>query len=270
MPEQPDASPSPPRTTDNEHDLSAAHRWSDDEQEHLDPQRKGKAREHYPQHPDDPSPQQYPPTSEEEAETRRIEENLRRWELAERAKRKAARDSVGAAAAAAAAADGSGSMLSSVVRRASTMLGGGGGRAHANDEPSRGAHTVLSSQDEMAEVDAVIPLEDIVATPTPSPTTSAADSNPFSDANAEMLTPTMSTKRPALLAASSSIRRPPTPKPLGLPPPRAPPPMVAPPPDPVPEDEEETKETRWWHEWLCGFGEDRRSDRQAGRTNPFE
>ncbi|KAF8647109.1 hypothetical protein AX16_006941 [Volvariella volvacea WC 439] len=35
----------------------------------------------------------YPPMTDEEAETRRVEETLRRWEIAERAKRKAARES---------------------------------------------------------------------------------------------------------------------------------------------------------------------------------
>ncbi|KAF8891637.1 hypothetical protein BD779DRAFT_137593 [Infundibulicybe gibba] len=36
----------------------------------------------------------YPPTSDGEAETRRVEETLKRWELAERQKRKAARESI--------------------------------------------------------------------------------------------------------------------------------------------------------------------------------
>ncbi|KAF7315362.1 hypothetical protein MIND_00050800 [Mycena indigotica] len=251
-----------PRSPDHEQDLSGAHRWSDEEAEvqHLDPSSKGKARETY----SNDQPQEYPPTTDDETETRQIEENLRRWELAERAKRKAARESV--------TADGSGSLLSNAVRRASILFSGGGGRPkRASDDLGRGTHAVLSSQENID----IVPLDDIAATPTPSPTHSEP-SNPFSDAHAESLTPastststpTSPPKRPALLSASSSIRRPPSPKPLGLPPPRAPPPSLTPPPDPEPEP----KESRWWHEWLCGLSEgpDRGGNNQSGRTNPFE
>ncbi|KAJ7072411.1 hypothetical protein C8F01DRAFT_1243452 [Mycena amicta] len=251
------AGPLPPHTADNEQDLAGAHRWSDDEAEaeHLHPSSKGKARQTYPDDEDRPELQEYPPTTDDDADTRRIEENLRRWELAERAKRKAAREQRELPVVA-----GESSLLSNVVHRASTLLG----RApRPHDEPSRGAHTVLSSQENLDSVR----LDDIAASPTPSPTHSEP-SNPFSDANAE---PPSTPQRPALLAASSSIRRPPTPKPLGLPPPRVLPPSSTPPVEPTQEDAE-PKETRWWHEWLCGFGEgpDRGGHSQAGRTNPFE
>ncbi|KAJ7188358.1 hypothetical protein C8R46DRAFT_1171476 [Mycena filopes] len=263
-----------------EEDLTGAHQWSDDEAEHLDPSNKrmGKAREVYPDQDDASSSssseqQEYPPVTDEEAETRRIEENLRRWEVAERMKRKAARDSV--------PSDGHPPTVLSNVWRASSIW-------KKNPNP----HNINPN-----EID-VVPLEDIAATPTPSPTHSESSNpfanpaapNPFSDAEAVMspstdpppVTPqsenadaiALQPQRPALLTASSSIRRPPTPKPLGLPPPRAPPPplqQTTPPPVPVPTEEVEQK-TRWWHEWLCGFGEgpDRGGDHQAGRTNPFE
>ncbi|KAJ6593815.1 hypothetical protein B0H19DRAFT_1092107 [Mycena capillaripes] len=283
-PRSPSPSPEPP--SPHEEDLAGARRWDDDDEaEHLDPssKSKGKAREVYPDK-DDP---EYPPVTDEDAETRRIEENLKRWEVAERMKRKAARESSTDVQPP--------SLLRNVSWRASSLWSGRNSQNPHNINTSLGAHTALNSED---TVD-VVPLADIAATPTPSPTHSESSNpftnpqapDPFSDAEAVMSpsadppppTPQMekddaialSPQRPALLAASSSmsIRRPPTPKPLGLPPPRAPPPPLpqnSPPPIPVPTDEE--PKTRWWHEWLCGFGEgpDRGGDHQAGRTNPFE
>ncbi|KAJ7430862.1 hypothetical protein B0H11DRAFT_2133646 [Mycena galericulata] len=221
--------PSSPSAPQNEQD-AAAQEWSDDDEaEHLDPSNKGKGKA-----------RQLPRSPEPEKTTR----NTRR-------------------------------------RRASSLWSSRNSQYPHNINPSLGAHTALNSQD---SVD-VVPLDDIAATPTPSPTRSEASNpftpDPFSDAAAVMSpsadppppTPQLekedaiamtSPQRPALLTASSSIRRPPTPKPLGLPPPRAPPP-------PLPQNTP-PPETRWWHEWLCGFGEgsDRGGDNQAGRTNPFE
>ncbi|KAJ7084300.1 hypothetical protein B0H15DRAFT_848565 [Mycena belliarum] len=277
--------PLPPSPPPHEEDLSGAHRWShdDDEAEYLDPSNKGKAREVYPDDEDeDPA---YPPVTDEEAETRRVQENLKRWEVAERMKRKAAREST---------LEPQPSLLADVTRRASLLWTARKVPNPHNINPTLGAHAALNSQD---SVD-IVPLDE-VATPTPSPAPSEpstptadpfANPDPFADAavmspSAEPPPPTpqleagdaiaMTTpRRPALLAASSSIRRPPTPKPLGLPPPRAPPPPLpqnSPPPVPVP-DENAQRETRWWHEWLCGFGEgsDRGGEDQSGRTNPFE
>ncbi|KAJ7703289.1 hypothetical protein B0H17DRAFT_1167049 [Mycena rosella] len=282
---RPRASPPPPPSPQNEEDLAAAHQWSDGEAEHLDPSSKGKgkARELYPDEEDPDDTQEYPPVNDDEAETRRVEETLKRWEVAERMKRKAARES--------ALEPQAPSLLVNVTRRASLLWPGRNAQNPHNINPSLGTHTALNTQDSAD----VAPLDDIV-TPTPSPTHSEhsnpfANPDPFSDAEAVMSpsadppppTPQLekedaiamtAPRRPALLSASSSIRRPPTPKPLGLPPPRAPPPPLpenTPPPIPIP-DEEEPKETRWWHDWLCGFGEgsDRGGDHQSGRTNPFE
>jgi len=79
--------------------------------------------------------------------------------------------------------------------------------------------------------------------------------------------------RPALMASTSSFTQPPPPpKPLGLPPPRTPPPpnMSSPPtpmtsPTLTTERQKEPKETRWWHDWLCGLteGSDRGGDDQV-------
>ncbi|KAF7376069.1 hypothetical protein MSAN_00021700 [Mycena sanguinolenta] len=334
MPSEDDLVPPSPPSPQDEEDLAGAHRWHDDEEEHLDPsnkkakgkaksralydpvsvseprQAKGKAKaneypeeddvsasatyngstiNHYPDEDDDDEDgQEYPPVAEDEAETRRIEENLKRWEVAERMKRKAARESAHLDPQAP-------TVLSNFTRRASLLWSGNKAPTPRNNDPSLGAHIALSSQD---EVDTV-PLDDIAATPTPSPThsepsnpftsTQIPGADPFSDA-AAVMSPTnepppplqdgiplqSQPQRPAMLTASSSmsVRRPPTPKPLGLPPPRAPPPPLpqnSPPPVPVPNDDEEPK-VRWWHEWLCGLGEgsDRGGDHQAGRTNPFE
>ncbi|KAJ7287631.1 hypothetical protein C8J57DRAFT_1446320 [Mycena rebaudengoi] len=273
--------PSPP--TPIEEDLSGAHQWSDDENKLLDPssKAKGKARQLY---DDAADSQDYPPVNDDEAETRRIEENLKRWEVAERMKRKAARESTTPDSAQ------TPSLLAGVGRRASSLWPG-----RKSQNPSTlGTHSALQSEE---PVDAV-PLDDIAATPTPSPTRSeppedpfANPQSPFTDDAAVMSpsndppppTPHMDKadpmdadpQRPALLTATSSFRRPPTPKPLGLPPPRAPPPPLppnSPPPVPVPASDDEPQKTRWWHEWLCGFGEgpDRGGEHQAGRTNPFE
>ncbi|KAJ7647413.1 hypothetical protein FB45DRAFT_975115 [Roridomyces roridus] len=275
----------PPPPPHNEEDLAVPKGWSDDE----DDEDLGKRSE------------EYPPVNEDETETRRIEENLKRWEVAERMKRKTARESKLSEPQAS-------TLLSEVSRRASLLwTTTRTSPSQRNMNPSLGTHAALNSED---SVD-VVPLDEIAATPTPSPT--VTDQNPFAnpesspaspstanpfidpeagtimsptevpvemdDSTATLTVPSTPT-RPALLTASSSYRRPPTPKPLGLPPPRAPPPLApetAPPPPPLPEpiheeEEEEPQPTRWWHEWLCGLGEgdDRGGDHQAGRTNPFE
>ncbi|GLB37150.1 hypothetical protein LshimejAT787_0402010 [Lyophyllum shimeji] len=237
----------------------------------------------------------YPPTNDEEAETRRVEENLRRWEAAERQRRKAARES----------AYSSPSLVSDVSRRASLLLSGNRSR-HKNDS-SLGNHVALRSQENISEV----PLEDINATPTPSASPSPSPSpkprdstdtqNPFANPPeplspfadplqiSALMSPSMddpSAKRSSdqvpVAGSSASKRAPPgPPMPLGLPAPRTPPPPVDAPPQSKPppslsrsakSTDDPPKETRWWHDWLCGCGEgpDRGGDYQAGRTNPFE
>lgn len=182
-------------------------------------------------------------------------------------------------------------VVSNLTWRASLLWSGKKARAPHDIDPSLGTHTALNSQDEPD----VVPLSNIAVTPSPSPTRSEPSNpftdaqtpgaDPFSDAEAVM-SPTnepplptpqlenedaiaLQPQRPAMLTASSSmsVRRPPTPKPLGLPPPRAPPPPLphnSPPPVPIPNDVEEPK-VRWWHDWLCGLGEgpDRGGDHQV-------
>lgn len=75
----PAPSPSPPPSPLNEEDLSGAHRWSDDEAEHLDPYSKGKGKARPLHRGEDTDTQEYPPVAEDEAETRRIEEVATLW-----------------------------------------------------------------------------------------------------------------------------------------------------------------------------------------------
>ncbi|KDQ27817.1 hypothetical protein PLEOSDRAFT_1104493 [Pleurotus ostreatus PC15] len=229
----------------------------------------------------------YPPIPDEEAESRRIQETLQRWEIAERQRRKAARESTQAPAAP--------SLMGDVTRRASLLWSGRKPRpAEANE--GLGKHAVLNSRESID-----VPLDDIAtaSSPAPSPTPTAATS-PFADAQAQVRNPFMASSEylespvppsqqemGALMVASDtgtlsplSHSKPPPPKPINIPPPRTPPPRVDSPPrladaPPVSSQKDTnaaSKDTRWWHDWLCGCSEgpDRGGDYQAGRTNPFE
>ncbi|KZT10966.1 uncharacterized protein LAESUDRAFT_809815 [Laetiporus sulphureus 93-53] len=229
----------------------------------------------------------YPPTKEEEAESRRIEENLSRWEMAERERRKAARESSSLT---------SGSTLVGEISRRASLLWPSGRAKHASSG-GVGMHRALRTTEDG------VPLDEIEGSPSPrfgenpfSTPNISADSlhdpyqsvimrestseNPFEDAEQA------STARPTDDAPASFPKQPPPPpQPLSLPKPRSPPPRAEtphadrppepiPPPQvaPSPEQEEEPQEVRWWTEWLCGCteGPDRGGDHQAGRTNPFE
>ncbi|KAH9851433.1 hypothetical protein C2E23DRAFT_886604 [Lenzites betulinus] len=284
----------------------------------------------------------YPPTKEEEAESRRIAENLRRWEVAERQRRKAARESTASTSGGSTAP----SILANLFQRESTSrrkasIGG------------VGAHHVLHDADADADPDAdaggnSVPLADMTtpmtaafpAAHTPEPGLEVEAENPFETpsasrtslnipAHSAIMTESDSVpvdfastaasssagpQRPTLEASTSYAQAedaprggkgksgsrskkkqaPPPPQPFDLPAPRSPPPRTetphaGKPPEPIPpprmepESEAEAERgraqeavgdpgppVRWWHEWLCGCGEDRDGDHQAGRTNPFE
>ncbi|TRM69589.1 hypothetical protein BD626DRAFT_533192 [Schizophyllum amplum] len=287
-----------------EEDLARPHVWKDDEPELDAPRyssrRKGKERSPSTDDNDDDDDDgdrsdagSYPPVNDEEAETRRVEETLRRWELAERERRRCAREST----------KGSGdapSLVGSVARRASLLFSPGQHRTPPRPQMGGplGNHRALQSRDSLDM--AGVQLDDI-ATPTPSPTfadhrrkLSLPENDPFADPAqtgavmeplAEVPDHPNSTgptpDGPVLLARrESTLRHPPLPKPLNLPQPRSPPPIHSPPlPMPPPTASSQSSDaedyeppTRWWHEWLCGCGEgpDRGGDRQAGRTNPYE
>ncbi|KAG6907903.1 hypothetical protein DXG01_006958 [Tephrocybe rancida] len=232
----------------------------------------------------------YPPTNDDASETRRIEENLRRWDVAERQRRKYARESVQPP-----------SSLVGDVSRTASLLWSSRHPRHKHDA-SLGNHVALQSQENINSV----PLDDLTAaTPTPSPSPSPSPSpqrrdsdpqnpfanplSPFADPLQSMSSPSTNNNSPsssALLVNQSpdasvpTSRGPPGPPlPLDLPPPRTPPIKSAPSPAPTPslsrpadDIRDEIRETRWWHDWLCGCSEgpDRGGEYQAGRTNPFE
>ncbi|KAI0812337.1 hypothetical protein BC629DRAFT_1589120 [Irpex lacteus] len=216
----------------------------------------------------------YPPNNDEAEESRRIEENLRKWELAEKERRRAARDSTSTAA--------SSSLVGDVAKRASLLWSGKRSRPPVQ---GLGQHHVVPTTDEGVALDELD--NDTIAVATPDP------ENPFKTPNASTVslnTPddpaimteasagTDSLTTPTKAGFRKSLPHPP--KPLDLPEPRSPPPRSGTPhtnqpPEPMPPPaitadvhEEELPEKRWWTDWLCGCRE--REENQAARTNPFE
>ncbi|KAF9049698.1 hypothetical protein BJ165DRAFT_1525043 [Panaeolus papilionaceus] len=220
----------------------------------------------------------YPPANDELEETRRVEENLRRWEIAERQRRKAARESISKGAP-------TPSLTGDVSRHTSLLW------KKKRTKSSSVGGTKNTSGGSRDSVDFLpltrVPTSPASASPVPSdPEETARDpfsnppdaTSPFSDfhqvESQSTLTPTTSVLPPNSdsLTTSSPSSRPPPPKPLNLPPPRTPPPIVASPEEQSREVAANSGPVKWWHEWLCGCGEgpDRGGDYQAGRTNPFE
>ncbi|KAG2132015.1 uncharacterized protein EDB93DRAFT_1094153 [Suillus bovinus] len=279
---------SPPTLEEN---LSHSHSRSQDNdqrdsQDTLQPRsststEKGKAKQLDEDVIEYPCSESYPPMNDDAAETRRVEENLRRWELAERERRRAARDSAHVNRS------GSGpSLLGEVTRRASVLLS----KRPSVRSSARGLgdHRALQSRDSID----VVPLDDIESPPAtanpfihPSETRPGFISPPLSpflnskerssvmtdlDSNTHSSQPTMLPPTPTFI---------PPPQQLGLSAPLTPPPksrMTPMKPTPPPmlhrEPIEPEQDVRWWHDWLCGCSEgpDRGGDNQAGRTNPFE
>lgn len=226
----------------------------------------------------------YPPTNDEVVESRRVEETLRAWEVTERQRRKAARESTQQT-------NTQPSLVSDISRRASLLWPGRKSKHPSISVPDGlGNHRVLDPID-------TLPLTDVNLSPTPSPNAELDDTptenpfagppeslSPFSDSHQAKL-PDVNPSIPVNHLASSFSMAPtsrlPPPKPLGLPPPRTPPPPTSSPPLSTPPPnttiggsghEVQVQDYRWWHDWLCGCGEgaDRGGDSQAGRTNPFE
>ncbi|KAF8200861.1 hypothetical protein BJ912DRAFT_585938 [Pholiota molesta] len=98
--------------------------------------------------------------SEDAEETRRVEENLRRWEITERQRRKAARGSSTSAAT-------SPSLVSDVSRRASALWAGR--KSRGSSLGGLGTHAPLQSQEDNIDT---VPLTHINNSPSPSPTRS--------------------------------------------------------------------------------------------------
>lgn len=245
------------------------------------------------------STEAYPPTTDEDADTRRVQENLRRWEIAERQRWKTARESSTIPS----------SVLTDVARRATWFWSRRASRPPAD---GGGKHRVLETSEDSSHLDDLVssPLsapQSRCNTPTPGTGPYAHDTtNPFSDpppgstsslfVNAQPITLDIGTfpEHEESDSATASSQHTPkkkksriinAPAPLDLPEPRSPPPLAASPhatrpPEPFPrpessmpvhEDEDETP-VPWWTEWLCGCSEgpDRGGESQAGRTNPLE
>ncbi|KAI9572175.1 hypothetical protein HD554DRAFT_1647795 [Boletus coccyginus] len=126
----------------------------------------------------------YPPMTDENAETRRVEETLKRWELAERQRRKSARESVRHTS--------SPSLLSTVTRTAGLVLSG---RTSTGTSVGPGSpRTFKSHTIGVAREGYFVPLDDIdhthssadVAVHSPPP--SLFDRNMSSDAGTRMRT----------------------------------------------------------------------------------
>ncbi|KAI0305566.1 hypothetical protein B0F90DRAFT_1815170 [Multifurca ochricompacta] len=92
----------------------------------------------------------YPPTTDEEADTRRVQENLKRWEIAERQRRKVARDSL---------ASTSSSVVVDVARRATSFWSRHVPHSSAD---GGGRHRALQTSEDNVH------LDDIAASPSPS------------------------------------------------------------------------------------------------------
>lgn len=162
-------------------------------------------------------------------------------------------------------------------------------RSRHTPNTSLGTHVALQSQENLHGA----PLDDIDASPTPSPLYTPTSSprpssdaplpdDPFANPPDESLSPFADSHRQKTSMKDPSRNRqpminttriPPTPKPLGLPPPRTPPPPSDLPPHPISpptpahsdNPHEDVKPTRWWHDWLCGCNEgpDRGGDYQV-------
>lgn len=187
--------------------------------------------------------------------------------------------------------------MGNVAQRASLLWSGRKPQNPPRSSTGLGRHAVLSSRE---SVDGV-PLDDIhdASTigndddnPFDSPTetigpfsvSTELQDSPVMNPSSEPPTPPISKNLPDRpdLEPSLTTRQPPPPQPLGLPAPVAPPPRVdipnsdqpphlTPPLSVRPSSpvEEDVKETRWWHDWLCGCSEgpDRGGDSQVGRCS---
>ncbi|EIN12054.1 hypothetical protein PUNSTDRAFT_119194 [Punctularia strigosozonata HHB-11173 SS5] len=265
--------PSLPPSPTTEVDLTKPDAWAEHDSSLRVPDRKGKARARDSSHDSSmeggsedglsPGVEHYPPMTDEEAETRRVEETLRRWEEAERQRRRSAREGSVAVAQT--------SIVGDVARRASLLWS----NSRKNRPPSTGvgAHAALprSSQDSlpMTDLDVGLPTPQVHSpgvSPRPS-TSSSRPKNPFVDnvttaspfddpptqQSSAILEPSpdpdvvtdlertpksrSSTmpppERPVLQATASYMDepatakpRPPPPQPFDIPPPRTPPPRV--------------------------------------------
>lgn len=237
----------------------------------------------------------YPPTNNDVVDTSRVVENLRQWEVAERQRRKAARESA------------PNSSFPSVMGYITRLLGPGG-----ESSKGFGTHVALQSQENIGSLQVSSRNFDISPSPSPSPSPisnpphrgseESQPDNPFADPSLNL---------PPYFPDSQSQQQPPTRSSTSWPSPltqtipskltrsatiphlsqASPTPLVStaptyttnrpPPPTSSPtlisnsaHADEGQREGRWWQDWLCCCREsqvcDSLDDSQAGRTNPFE
>lgn len=244
----------------------------------------------------------YPPTTEDEEESKRIQENLRRWEEAERQKRRAARESR------LITAPNRTSVVEDAARGLTRLLSRSGPRRESVHNPHRplrptsgdaedgyALHRPESPSTPRPMTPGLSPAS--TAHPSPPAQSLAAAASPFSDAHAATADPA----GPLMEPVSNPASVPPTPDehpqhpsrpvlpvqqshldvpssrsdPMG----RTPPPRIV-----IPGEQPQASSSRaqqlehhspedppssWWTEWLCGCREDKRES-QGGATNPFE
>ncbi|KAM5543242.1 hypothetical protein V8D89_003116 [Ganoderma adspersum] len=281
LPPSPVEEPTPRRARQSE---DVARAWHDDEPEahaRINAARKGKGRarrngkrttgsgedddddedEDEGENEDSGALEGYPPTKEDEAESRRVQENLRRWEVSERQRRKAARESSSHSPSSSRdkAINNSPSLFADLFRRDSRKVPlGGVGAHHALSTTDRDTYAVPLEDLDTPSVDRFsIPStpepENPFDTPSASRTSLNIPDNPAimteSDSAPSELSTSLSgknhldvPKQPVLEASSSFVgpeaeaetdgavkrtkskRQPPPPQPLDLPVPKVPPP----------------------------------------------
>ncbi|KAH8828317.1 hypothetical protein DL96DRAFT_1602674 [Flagelloscypha sp. PMI_526] len=195
----------------------------------------------------------YPPGHDDYDETKRIEETLKRWDMAEKQRRKSVRESAGPLVSA------SGSVVSSMLW--STPKARTGYESASRDS-----------------VD-VVPLTTMPNSPTTASSPQPDDpfvspeehdqppNSPFADAH-QRDSIMHASRKPSLNIFDGAKQSPPPP--ITLPPsPTSQPSITS---QPIRAEDSPSSSHPWWHEWLCGCGEgpDRGGDYQAGRTNPNE
>ncbi|EJD52747.1 hypothetical protein AURDEDRAFT_111323, partial [Auricularia subglabra TFB-10046 SS5] len=156
----------------------------------------------------------YPPTNEDEAESKRIEENLRRWEEAERQKRRAARESR------LISAPNRTSVVEDAARGLTRLLSRSGPRRESVHNPHRPLRPTSDAEDGYAlhrpespstprpMTPGLSPASTAHPSPPTQPLSAAANASPFSDAHAATADPAAG---PLMEPVSNPASVPPTP-----------------------------------------------------------
>jgi len=186
-------------------------------------------------------------------------QNLRRWEIAERQRRKAARDSIHGG--------NSQSLLGEVSRRASLLMYGQRTKTKSLSMSNPAANWSQVDIVPLTQSAAPVPISSTRSSSenaSKDPFAHPSDSSPFADPEpSKSQLPAITIQRPTDSGQStpSSSYSAQQPNPIR-------------PPEPTASSktaENNDTEARWWHEWLCGCGEgkDRGGDHQVCLLRPF-